>query len=84
MIEGSGGREFREAKRMAYGAPALFGRLIDMLAEATIDYLSAQVEAGAEPATRRHSATAGANSPIWRAGSVIHRRVMGAMAKWHT
>jgi uroporphyrinogen decarboxylase len=33
---------------MAYGAPALFGRLIDMLAEATIDYLSAQVEAGAE------------------------------------
>jgi uroporphyrinogen decarboxylase len=48
MIEGRGGSNFAAAKRMAYGAPALFGRLIDLLVEATVDYLSAQVEAGAE------------------------------------
>jgi uroporphyrinogen decarboxylase len=48
MIEGRGGSNFATAKRLAYGAPALFGRLIDFLVEATVDYLSAQVEAGAE------------------------------------
>jgi len=33
---------------MAYGEPRLFARLIDLLAEATVDYLAAQIEAGAE------------------------------------
>ena len=33
---------------MAYSQPELFERLIDVLTEATIDYLAAQVEAGAE------------------------------------
>jgi uroporphyrinogen decarboxylase len=33
---------------MAYREPALFTRLLEVLAEATVGYLSAQVEAGAE------------------------------------
>ena len=33
---------------MAFGDPALFGRLIDTLVAATTDYLLAQIEAGAE------------------------------------
>src|SRR5215469_4915818 len=48
MIEGAGGSDFVNARRMAYGAPELFARLIDLLVESTVDYLSAQVAAGAE------------------------------------
>ena len=48
MIEGAGGSDFVNAKRMAYGEPELFAGLIDLLVESTVDYLTAQVEAGAE------------------------------------
>ncbi|HEX4571681.1 MAG TPA: uroporphyrinogen decarboxylase [Dongiaceae bacterium] len=48
MIEGAGGSDFLNARRMAYEAPDLFGRLIDLLVETTIGYLSAQILAGAE------------------------------------
>jgi uroporphyrinogen decarboxylase len=48
MAEGGGSRDFARAKRLMYGAPALFDALIDRLVSATISYLSAQAEAGAE------------------------------------
>ena len=48
MVEGRSGDGFAKAKRMAYAEPALFGRLIDLLVEATLAYLGAQIEAGAE------------------------------------
>ncbi|UFN48584.1 uroporphyrinogen decarboxylase [Roseomonas sp. OT10] len=48
MVEGRGGGEFAHARRMAYGDPALFGRLIRSLTDATAEYLLAQVAAGAE------------------------------------
>lgn len=48
MVEGGGSRDFAKAKAWAYGDPAGFQRLIDLLVEATTRYLSAQVEAGAE------------------------------------
>jgi uroporphyrinogen decarboxylase len=48
MIEGGGSKDFAAVRAMAYGQPALFARLIDTLTEATITYLSAQVDAGAE------------------------------------
>jgi uroporphyrinogen decarboxylase len=48
MIEGGGSKDFLNAKRWALGDPDGFQRLIDLLVEVTIDYLSAQVEAGAE------------------------------------
>ena len=48
MIEGAGGSDFLNARRMAYEAPDLFARLIDLLVESTIGYLSAQIMAGAE------------------------------------
>ena len=48
MIEGAGGSDFLNARRMAYEAPDLFARLIDLLVECTIAYLSAQITAGAE------------------------------------
>jgi uroporphyrinogen decarboxylase len=48
MIEGGSSRDFAMTKAMAYGAPAQFARLIDLLVDATADYLIAQVDAGAE------------------------------------
>lgn len=48
MVEGGGSRDFAEARRMAFAEPGLFGALVARLEEATIDYLSAQAEAGAE------------------------------------
>jgi uroporphyrinogen decarboxylase len=48
MIEGGGSRDFVETRSMAYGNPELFGRLLDVLVQSTIAYLSAQIEAGAE------------------------------------
>jgi uroporphyrinogen decarboxylase len=48
MVDGKGGGEFPMARRMAYADPALFGKLIRLLVDATIDYLLAQAEAGAE------------------------------------
>jgi uroporphyrinogen decarboxylase len=48
MLEGRGSKEFAAARGLAYADPSLFGRLIRTLQEATVEYLVAQVEAGAE------------------------------------
>src|SRR5271166_343894 len=48
MIEGGGSKDFATVRGMAYAQPALFRRLMDTLTDATIDYLTAQVIAGAE------------------------------------
>ena len=48
MIEGEGSKDFAATRTFAYEQQARFRALIDLLVEATVDYLSAQVEAGAE------------------------------------
>ncbi|MEQ8604931.1 MAG: uroporphyrinogen decarboxylase [Marivibrio sp.] len=48
MIEGGSSRDFTKVKHWAFAQPESFGRLIDMIVEATVSYLSAQIEAGAE------------------------------------
>ena len=48
MVEGGTSRNHELAKRWAYGNPSGFGKLIDMLVEATFGYLDAQIAAGAE------------------------------------
>jgi len=48
MIEGKGSRDYAAAKSWIYSRPALFQRLIDLLVTATVEYLSAQIAAGAE------------------------------------
>ena len=48
MVEGAGSRDFLETKRWAYGDRVGFGRLLDILVEATVAHLSAQVKAGAD------------------------------------
>jgi uroporphyrinogen decarboxylase len=48
MVEGGSSRDFQKVKGWAYRDPAGFQALIDLLTEATIDYLLAQIAAGAE------------------------------------
>jgi uroporphyrinogen decarboxylase len=48
MIEGQGTREYQHIKTMMYARPDLLHRILDINARATIDYLNAQVAAGAQ------------------------------------
>jgi uroporphyrinogen decarboxylase len=47
MVEGHGSKEFQETRLWALRDPQGFGKLIDILTEATTQYLSRQIEAGA-------------------------------------
>lgn len=46
MVAGQGSREQAETRRFAYRDPAAFGAIIAAIADATVDYLAGQIEAG--------------------------------------
>jgi len=48
MIEGKSSKDFSLVKQLAYGKSDFFSKLINILIDATIMHLSAQIEAGAE------------------------------------
>jgi uroporphyrinogen decarboxylase len=48
MVEGKGGTDHGEIRKLAWTQPDVFGALVDHLVEATSAYLIAQVDAGAE------------------------------------
>ena len=48
MVAGQGSREQAEARRLAYFDPKRFAAIVKRIEGVTLDYLSAQVEAGAE------------------------------------
>jgi uroporphyrinogen decarboxylase len=48
LIEGRPAREFPRAKAMMYGDPVTWRRLMETLTRVTIDYLQAQIAAGAD------------------------------------
>jgi uroporphyrinogen decarboxylase len=48
MVEGGASRDFRAIKAWAYRDPEGFGALIELIVEATVDYLSGQIAAGAD------------------------------------
>ena len=62
MIAGQGSREQAQARRLAYADPARFGEIMGRIEEVTLDYLSGQVEAGAE-ALQLFDSWAGSLSP---------------------
>lgn len=81
LIEGKPSREFPRAKALMYGDPATWHRLMETLTTLTIDYLRAQIAAGADAVQlsirgsacstrlhtrRRSSPTPGASSPRFR------------------
>ena len=48
MVEGQSSRDFARAKTMLYTQPELMHQLLDKLAMSVIDYLNAQIRAGAQ------------------------------------
>jgi uroporphyrinogen decarboxylase len=48
MVAGQGSREQAETRRAAYADPLKFGEIIRRIEEVTLEYLSGQVQAGAE------------------------------------
>lgn len=48
MIAGRGSKEQAEARRYAYRDPEAFGAIIEAVAAMTVDYISGQIQAGAE------------------------------------
>jgi uroporphyrinogen decarboxylase len=71
MVEGGGSKDFAATRRMAYAQPEVFASLIGLLTEATIIYLSAQAEAGAQ-ALMLFDSWAGVLAP-----SLFRRHVIG-------
>ncbi len=62
MVHGSGSKEQAAARLMAYGEPKRFAALIDAISVMTVDYLSGQIDAGAE-AVQLFDSWAGSLSP---------------------
>ncbi len=62
MVAGAGSKDHGDARRMAYAEPARFGALIEAIAAASVDYLSAQIEAGVD-AVQLFDSWAGSLSP---------------------
>jgi uroporphyrinogen decarboxylase len=48
MVAGQGSRDQGEARRLAYSDPVRFGEIIGRIESVTLEYLSAQADAGAE------------------------------------
>jgi uroporphyrinogen decarboxylase len=48
MVEGKGSKDFAQIKRMMYGAPELFAKLMGKITEMDRQYLNAQIKAGAQ------------------------------------
>lgn len=48
MIEGKGSKTFSDAKKMLYTQPAFSHQLLEMITQSTINYLKAQIKAGAD------------------------------------
>jgi uroporphyrinogen decarboxylase len=84
MVEGHGSKEFAAVRGMAYRDPGLFGRLMELLTEATIGYLLAQIEAGAE-AVMLFDSWAGVLPPsLFRAHVITPaRRIVAALRAAH-
>jgi uroporphyrinogen decarboxylase len=84
MVEGGGSKDFAAVRGMAYAQPDLFQRLIDVLTASSIEYLSAQVTAGAE-ALMLFDSWAGVLSPsLFRAHCVAPAaRIVDALKSRH-
>jgi uroporphyrinogen decarboxylase len=84
MVEGGGSKDFARVRGMAHGEPELFRRLMDVLVASTVEYLSAQIAAGAD-VVMLFDSWAGVLSPRLFALHVIEptRRIVEALRARH-
>ena len=84
MVAGQASRDQSEARRLAYADPKRFGAIVDRIEKVTVDYLSGQVEAGAET-VQLFDSWAGSLSPAQFEQWVIAptARLVAAMRQRH-
>lgn len=84
MVAGQGSRDQAETRRLAYADPGRFGAIVARIEEVTLDYLSGQVEAGAE-ALQMFDSWAGSLSPAQFEQWIIAptARLVAALRKRH-
>jgi len=84
MVSGQGSRDQAESRRLAYADPGKFGEIVAQIESVTLDYLSGQVEAGAE-ALQLFDSWAGSLSPAQFEHWVIAptARLVAALKKRH-
>lgn len=84
MVAGQGSREHAETRRTAYADPLRFGAIIQRIEQVTLDYMSGQVEAGAE-ALQLFDSWSGSLSPMQFEQWVIAptARLVAALKKRH-
>lgn len=70
LVEGRPSREFPVAKALMYGEPQVWRRLMETLTHVTIDYLSAQIAAGAD-AVQLFDSWLGLLDPVTYAAAVL-------------
>ena len=63
MVAGQGSKDQGAARRLAYGDPQRFGRIIDAIVDATVTYVRGQIEAGVE-AVQLFDSWAGSLAPL--------------------
>ena len=84
MVEGGGSKDFAHIRAMAHADPTLFGSLIDVLVDSTVEYTSAQVKAGAD-VIMLFDSWAGVLSPLLFARYVTEptQRIVAALREKH-
>ncbi|MDI3317715.1 MAG: uroporphyrinogen decarboxylase [Bacillota bacterium] len=84
-VEGGGSRDFRRTKALLWQEPELWAVLMDRLTAVTVDYLAAQVEAGAQ-ALQLFDSWAGTLAPEDYRQAVLPwtRRIADAVAQMRT
>lgn len=84
MVAGEGSRDQHEARAMAYRDPAKLDAILDRIVDETVDYLSGQIEAGAE-AVQLFDSWAGSLAPDEFERLVIapNARIVSALRERH-
>lgn len=84
MVEGGSSRDFAKTKAFFYTQPKQFEALLNSIVTATVDYLSAQIEAGAD-AVQLFDSWAGALAPLDYDRWVIepNRQIVAALRTRH-
>lgn len=85
MVEGKGSKDFAQIKRMMYGAPQVYGALMEKVTTMSMEYLNAQIAAGAQ-AIQIFDTWGGILSPSdYRAYVLPHTsRLIGGLNRQHT
>lgn len=84
MIEGRGGTDYELSRTMAWSDPKLFANLLDTIVNATISYLLAQIEAGAEALQLFDSWAGAVPAPLFKSAVLAPtKRIVEAVKTRH-